>query len=436
MNEFGQWLRFYRERCHDPATRRGRLSQARLGELLGEKMGIDGYSGAAVSEWERGRSKINADDRLVLVSLVQVLRERGGLQTLTEANTFLMSGNYRPLDADEQRRVFAGAAEPPRASSPEPSDQWRLVVIFLGEIIFRPTEEAREAIKQLAGGPPPQWADILLGVLDWFARRVSVYAVLRALLWIGAWMFTVWLIFPFMQWPFLDEAGAQIAAAGFAIGTLVVPLIIGGLTGTDHADYWQTHRQLAPPRLVRLYAHQGASLGFQIGCLMLFAVALVLYYLGLGAVSNWLANFARAISAAGLIIFAYASARQAPLNLLRAYGAVRLADGAIFFALALLGPAWSLFFLYAHPQLLSFPAGPLTVFAAFLGLAGLAALRHRRSGSTVIPAHWWAIFYGAIAALYLLANGASPRGVAMFAGLVAALAALAAWIGSRQNRGQ
>ncbi len=434
MNEFGQWLRFYRERCHDPATRRGRLSQARLGELLGEKIGIEGYSGAAVSEWERGRSKIDADDRLVLVSLVQVLREHSGIRTLTEANTFLMSGNYRPLDAEEQRRVFPEAAEQPPASGPDPPDQLRLVIIFLREIIFRPTEEAREAIKKLGEGPPPQWPRILLSVLGWPMRHVSIYAMLRATLWIGAWLLTLWLVFPLMQWPFDGEADARRAAVMFALGTLAIPLLVGSLIDTDHSDFWQTQRKLARPGVIRLYTHQGSLIGFQISCMALFATALMLYYVGLDAVSIWLANFGKAISAAGLLTFAYASARQVPLNLWRAYGAVRLADGAIFFSVILLGPAWGLFFLNFYPLLLSVPTGAFTVFLAILTLVGAVAWQHRRTGSTIIPAHWWVAFFGAVIALRLIENGAELRAILTWAGLTIALTALTAWILSIHNR--
>jgi len=60
MNQFGTLLRFYREQCVDRDAARGRLTQARLGELLGEALGIAaGYTGAAVSEWERNRSQIH-----------------------------------------------------------------------------------------------------------------------------------------------------------------------------------------------------------------------------------------------------------------------------------------------------------------------------------------------------------------------------------------
>ena len=66
MQTFGHLLRIYRRRCADP-LRGGLLTQERLGELIGAEIGDVGYSGAAVSDWERDKSKINADDRLVRV---------------------------------------------------------------------------------------------------------------------------------------------------------------------------------------------------------------------------------------------------------------------------------------------------------------------------------------------------------------------------------
>ena len=46
MASFGQLLRIHRRQCSDP-LRGGSLTQERLGELLGETLGDDGYSGAA-----------------------------------------------------------------------------------------------------------------------------------------------------------------------------------------------------------------------------------------------------------------------------------------------------------------------------------------------------------------------------------------------------
>ena len=62
MRSFGQMLRFHRRQCHDD-LRGGLLTQERLGELIGHELGDAGYTGAAVSDWERDKSSIGKDDR-------------------------------------------------------------------------------------------------------------------------------------------------------------------------------------------------------------------------------------------------------------------------------------------------------------------------------------------------------------------------------------
>jgi uncharacterized protein YneF (UPF0154 family) len=110
MKSFGQQLRLYRRQCHDP-QRGGLLTQERLGELIGETMGDTGYSGAAVSDWERDKSKIHADDRAVLVALLSVLNKCAGLIHIEDANDLLLAGNYRRLDAAEAGAVFPGKGD-------------------------------------------------------------------------------------------------------------------------------------------------------------------------------------------------------------------------------------------------------------------------------------------------------------------------------------
>lgn len=80
MSRFGELLRYYRSKCRDEQRQRT-LSQERLGEFLGHVLGDAGYTGAAVSEWERGKSRISHDQRKVLVGLVKVLHDCKGLET-------------------------------------------------------------------------------------------------------------------------------------------------------------------------------------------------------------------------------------------------------------------------------------------------------------------------------------------------------------------
>ncbi len=109
MSQFGKLLRTCRKKCVDPESGSA-LTQERLGERLGNALGNDGYTGAAVSDWERGKSHIHKDDRRVLVSLLRVLYQGGGLHTVEEADRVLLAGNYRPLDQQEERQIFVGEA--------------------------------------------------------------------------------------------------------------------------------------------------------------------------------------------------------------------------------------------------------------------------------------------------------------------------------------
>jgi hypothetical protein len=108
MPQFGKLLRDFRKSSHDPANPDRELTQEVLGELIGNELGTLGFSGAAISDWERGKSKIHADDRLVLVGLLQVLQRWGSVAGPAEANALLIAGNYRPLDTDETRAIFPG----------------------------------------------------------------------------------------------------------------------------------------------------------------------------------------------------------------------------------------------------------------------------------------------------------------------------------------
>lgn len=140
MSRFGTLLRVHRRQCQDP-LRGGMLTQERLGELLGEVLGHAGYSGAAISDWERNRSKIDEDDRAVLIALLSVLVACHGLRTAQEANALLRAGNYRGLDPTEQRVVFPSlaASSPPsmaglEAAPVDHTDERRKQLILLHKV--------------------------------------------------------------------------------------------------------------------------------------------------------------------------------------------------------------------------------------------------------------------------------------------------------------
>ena len=121
MSTFGNLLRQYRKQCTDPPHGRP-LTQSRLAELLEQEPSTGSYTGAAISHWEKGKYRIDHDDRGVLVGLIRVFCKRGGIKTLGEAEALLKAGNYRDLDESEIRHISpAWMGEKPEQKSHPPA---------------------------------------------------------------------------------------------------------------------------------------------------------------------------------------------------------------------------------------------------------------------------------------------------------------------------
>ena len=410
MSKFGKLLRFYRQQCADGGREERPLTQERLGELLGTALGGTGYSGAAVSDWERSKSKIDKDQRLVLVNLLKVLQECGGLRTPVEADTLLRAGNYRPLDKDEQRQVFPASSG--RKPS-EPGNQWRLVVMLLTDLIFRPGEALRELAPNTGEGPP-HWPGALIGILGQPFRGWSSERVLRAVFWLAVWLLVWTFTFPLLHWPFADQEQAWVIALIYMGSAFALPLLMGGLMCTEGDAFWQ-QQGLATTRVLRLFTHMGAMVGFHVGYMTILAAALLGYYLNLGASPRWLEG----LTAAWPVILGYAAARQVPFNLWRAFGNLRFTegDGALLAAFALFGPLWGAFFYAFSSMLLSAPVGPTLILSAIGGLAGLTVWQ-RRAGKAVIPAPIWALIFGIVLVLQQATTTGGVFNTTVFGGLV------------------
>ncbi len=105
MSKFGDLLRFYRRQTTTP-VRGGFLTQTRFGELLAQELVLlSRISGTTISNWERGKHKIDNNDTHLLFSLIKILHLFGGIETLEKANTFLEAGNYRRLTDDEATQI-------------------------------------------------------------------------------------------------------------------------------------------------------------------------------------------------------------------------------------------------------------------------------------------------------------------------------------------
>ena len=163
MATFGETLRAFRQASNDPDRFNRRLTQQRLGKLIGKEMGDFGFSGAAISDWERGESKISAEDRKVLIALIKVLYKCGGLRTLDDANYLLKTGRYDVLDTKETQEVFKDASIHEHSEQPVPETKRATLSISTSVAgLFSMSEaEMKGLISKAQEGPLPSWPRVL-----------------------------------------------------------------------------------------------------------------------------------------------------------------------------------------------------------------------------------------------------------------------------------
>jgi transcriptional regulator with XRE-family HTH domain len=343
-----------------------KLSQQKLGELLGKELGMSGYSGAAISDWERGKSKIHADDRRVLIALIKVLHENGGIHTIEDANQFLEAGDYRVLNRDEIRKIFQevpNGIQSEQLEGKEKNPDSRILFWF-ADMFSISREELNEIQTKTGDARDLSWAQILAAFMRKVSERITVSV--STILWFGVWLLTIGLISPSLRFPFADYESAFVALVLYAGASLVIPLLIGSLVNTNTSDYWKGQSGVNP-FLLRLYTYQGAGLGFNVGYFLVFPLSLFRYYLGL-APSVWI----EIVAATTSLILGHIGARVVPHNLWLAYKQLRLRDGWIFFIVVLMGPLWSFFFLEYYSTLLQPVLGIVVILLALLGVVLIA----------------------------------------------------------------
>ena len=358
MITFGKILRAYRQASNDPKRLNRRLTQERLGDLIGEEMRDLGVSGPAISYWESGESKINAQDRGVLLALIKVLHKCGGLKTLVDANRLLRAGNYSELNQEETEDIFGKFSDDPKMEEALPKRiNSKSFFSSLMENLLEVSElDLREALTKAEEGPSPSWPRKLAWLMRKGSERWSLS--ISSVFWIAAWALAWWLIRPSLRWPFADRSVALQAMGMYTVGTLIIPLLIGLLINTKNNEYWK-QQKLTNPILLRLYTYQGAAIGFNLGYFFIFPFILVRYYLDLGS-SIWLEILAVTLG----LILGNMGARVIPHNLWLAYRRLHIADGAIFFVVALLGPLWGVFFQKYHSIILTPLLGSMIILIA------------------------------------------------------------------------
>jgi transcriptional regulator with XRE-family HTH domain len=367
VNKFGEALRRFRNASNDPERENKRLSQERLGELIGRELGDYGYSGAAISEWELGKSKPNAHDRRVVIALVHVLYECGGVKTLTEADQFLERGNYRALDEEESHGIFPDLPDEMQTEQAAPNENIteHSRSSWLADILSISQDELKQIFdKAREDGPEPSWprglAALMRKATDGFSLSMS------SILWIAVWLLTIWSMSPSLKIPFASYDSAFIALCMCAGGSLVIPLFIGILVNTKSNEYWRSQSGVSS-FLLRLYTYQGAGVGFNVGYFLVFPLSLIRYYMGFSP-ATWI----EVIAATVAVILGNMGARVVPHNLWLAYKRLTLRDGWIFFVVALMGPLWAFFFLEFYSTLLHPVLGIIVILLALSGVVLIA----------------------------------------------------------------
>lgn len=367
--DFGRRLRLFRQQCSDPATGK-QLSQQRLGELLQDEVGIR-YSGAAISDWERGESVISAGDRLILLALLRVLTRLGGIQTLSDANSLLEAGNYRSLNDTEAGTIFPNNMESNQPVPTVPSNaQMQNSGILSNGIFLRLAAKWSQLKTEAREGPPPIWPRVVALAIRRVTDQITPVHLFRAVIWVWIGVIAYFLIVPSLRFFSALSADPLPSLVTYAVGSLVLPLFIGAMTQTKDNPFWRELKTVKPFHL-RLYTYQGAYVGFHVGYFMLFLLSYV-QNLILAHSPPWLGY----VQVAFLIAVGYAGAQLIPHNLWLAYGRLRLQEAGIFFVFTLLGPVWA-WFLWEFREIMGSPIlGGFTMAAAITLLAAGALKKH------------------------------------------------------------
>lgn len=355
MNQFGEILRKHRSQCRDSENRP--LTQERLGELIGSFLGNAGYTGAAVSDWERGKSQIDKDYRLVLIGLLKVLTAYGGMPTLDDANALLEAGNYRSLNEEEARQIYPAGLS--TDSSPTATEKLPVV------------EKSSTTISLPV---PADWTLVFLDRLKHITDECTSKRLLSALIWIGVCWLNWKLTFPLLHWPYTSYPIAREATLLYIAGSIVLPALIGTLQRTKNDSTWM-ERNLANAPILRYYTHLGACMGFHVGYLMIFGGALAGYYLGIGRIHPAL----QMIAAVWPVILASAAARQTPHTQWLAYGRLAFRDGIVLLVSVPFGLFLGWFFLAFYPTFLSPLMGGICFFTAIFCTAWLANQKKQKA---------------------------------------------------------
>lgn len=322
---FGSLLRSFRNKCNDPLTGR-RLSQERLGALIGEAVGTR-YSAQAVSDWERDRSQINKDHRQVLIALVQILRDFGGIRSVDEAERFLAAGNYRGLDREELHQIFG----------------------------MEKTEKAAEIRKRY-------WHMKFDSFYNW-KNNLTLISGLKMIVWVICWATTYLGFGPVLDFSLRGKTNLVTTAVIWSLTLWILPFVVVWCAPTklNTPDGRQTSSTSYFSQAV------GTSLGFSLGATNVLTLALISYNLYL---YPWpkLITF---LFCLWPVVLGGSGGNLVNLHPSLENRRRTLHTELIFFLILLIPPLLGVGLYFLHPLLLSRVLGPLLLIVVMSGLNGV-----------------------------------------------------------------
>lgn len=400
---FGELLRNYRTHTANPRTQRP-LSQENMAELLN-------VAPATVSYWEQNQRQIRADDRRLLLLLIQILAEHGGIRTMAEANALLNAGQYRALSAEESAEWLSKLpGDEPRQHS---VTSWRLVLpsSFFSMLFGRdwPEDESRLAalVLHLLGRPA-----------DYLTAEGTLRMAGILLLWLSA--AVAWSAL--LSWPYPSSADELRACVIWGSASVILPLLLGFISRADRQA--ELVERSGSRFAVIIHRIIGAVVGYQVGAAIVLLVTLLLSYLALWPLARWVVVSLAAIP----LLISYASARQMPYSYFHAFrqsqgdrAALRLNESDVFVGVVFmaLGPALAAF-LYFFGQWLRQPIFGAATLSAAAGMIAALEIISRRTGHKVVPPGAFALLLGVpLGSLWLVEPGAEPLfGMGMMAAAI------------------
>lgn len=403
-SEFGSLLRKHRERSSDRFTGH-KLTQERLAELMEVSVGT-------INNWEKDRRQIHAEERPLLLKLLETLHESGGLSTVSEADELLHAGGYRGLTEAERSQHLPGLiVEENDDMTTPPNLQQRLAGSPIASTLFGPEwpqDESRLAAAVLAG-------------LGYPANRFNAGQGLRLAIVLLIWIFSAAIWSQALQWPYARQADMVQSWLIWAAMTVAAPVLLGLAVKADRQDNLVT--TTGASRSIAVIRATGALAGHVVGAAIVLLVVLALFYLDLWPLSRWLVA-----GLAGLpLLIGYSAARRMPLNHFRAFSerrgeenAFHLEEGdwVMLLAFFVLGPALAGIFAVGQPWAWHPLVGAGMIGFAFAGAAALQVLA-QRMGESVVPAEVFALLLGLPLGLQLaIQPGVEPLlGLGLIAGL-------------------